>query len=771
MLYSFDVFDTLITRTVATPKGIFSLMQEQLLQDTTYKNIPLYIRENFFELRIHAEELARGDYQRGLHEDVTLEQIYEALATNGALSDQEIVCLAALERDTECKNVVGVDENIAKVKNLLAQGNQVVLISDMYLDCATIRKMLVIADPIFVEIPLYVSSEQQKGKYSGHLYYAVRAAEQATFDQWMHMGDNIHSDVNVPMALGIRAIQFDYAGLLPIEQDRIAAHENDVYTQVTIGTARNTRLLKHLKGKMALGCSMAGPILFAYVQWILAECRRRDIRRLYFIARDGYMPKQIADVLIDQWGLDIETHYLYGSRRAWRMPAYDGHPDSLRQLIAWSYPDRITNLEKLADVLQITIEQLMSFLPVAYQDRAKTWQFSDLGFCVLWLDRQAEFRKFLYAAMKSARQVVIGYLQQEMTVADAHFAFVDLGGGGFTQGCLANLLEVFCPWPVRTFFFKMDRVNLMKNCMSYTFLPSKLKDELVIEMICRSDHGQTEGYKRKAARWEPVLKPGEGERIKAYGYDAYMAGVRDFCVAYAGIVSRFHLSVRIDLLLQYMDFLMCRPDRELLNFLADMPNSVTGREQKVIGFAPKLTRQNIRDIFLLHVGEPIDVYYHGSDLKYSRLRCTREESRKINFYEQKGNLIKERFQRLLHRPLVPATNALHSPDPFEGLPLAALGPRIALYGAGKYGQRMYRILLERKVPVVAWLDQQYAVLVQQGLPVTGTLDNAYQQRYDSILIAIRDVQIACEIEHNLLSGGVEAWRIFWLGNFRDWYLR
>ena len=51
-LYSFDVFDTLITRRTATPTGIFALIQRELNIKPEFNNLPSYIKKDFFQIRI-----------------------------------------------------------------------------------------------------------------------------------------------------------------------------------------------------------------------------------------------------------------------------------------------------------------------------------------------------------------------------------------------------------------------------------------------------------------------------------------------------------------------------------------------------------------------------------------------------------------------------------------------------------------------------------------------------------------------------------------------
>ena len=64
-LYSFDVYDTLITRRTATPEGIFALMQKRLTESETYADYPKLLLQNFYLIRIESEKVARNTYISG----------------------------------------------------------------------------------------------------------------------------------------------------------------------------------------------------------------------------------------------------------------------------------------------------------------------------------------------------------------------------------------------------------------------------------------------------------------------------------------------------------------------------------------------------------------------------------------------------------------------------------------------------------------------------------------------------------------------------------
>lgn len=58
------------------------------------------------------------------------------------LNDETINYLKDLEIKTELENLVGIEENILKVQELLKQNERVILISDMYHSSNTIRMFI-----------------------------------------------------------------------------------------------------------------------------------------------------------------------------------------------------------------------------------------------------------------------------------------------------------------------------------------------------------------------------------------------------------------------------------------------------------------------------------------------------------------------------------------------------------------------------------------------------------------------------------------------------
>ena len=201
-LYSFDIFDTLITRQVATPKGIFALMQSEISKAAGFSDD---FKKHFYNIRIKSERNARENkFKTKNTKEVNLYEIYADIQKSHSLSDEQIKYLTDLEIKTETNNIVPIDKNIKTVLNLKKSGAKVILISDMYLPSSVIKKMLSNISQELSEIPLYLSNEYHAGKWEGTLYKKIKDIENVPYHQWMHCGDNLFADIKKAKKLGIR---------------------------------------------------------------------------------------------------------------------------------------------------------------------------------------------------------------------------------------------------------------------------------------------------------------------------------------------------------------------------------------------------------------------------------------------------------------------------------------------------------------------------------------------------------------------------------------
>lgn len=328
-MYSFDVYDTLITRNVAEPKDIFGLMCYVIESNDVFSEAKEKLGNNFQAIRVEAEKTAR--VMSG--QEITLDDIYMQIKKFSGLSGNAIVLLKNLEIDTETNNAIGIQSNIDKVKGLLDEGQRVILISDMYLPKSVYKKIFEIEAPVLNNLTLYLSSEEGATKESGLLYALVGKKEQVDYSEWIHVGDNHISDGSIPELFGIKPLLYD--------RKKDSINTNAANSKISVKASDGLETAKKLLASKKdlnyesrgywLGYKYIGIPLYSFVSWILNIAIQKKITKLYFVMRDGYILKQIADIIIDSNKCEIQTYYLYGSRTAWN-PTSD---EELNNLIGY----------------------------------------------------------------------------------------------------------------------------------------------------------------------------------------------------------------------------------------------------------------------------------------------------------------------------------------------------------------------------------------------------------------------------------------------------
>ena len=765
-MYSFDVFDTLITRRTALPQGIFALMGAELREKREVNKLPDYIIDNFYELRIHSEQLARHSASFKQVEEVTLHDIYRAMAVSGYLNEDDIEYLCSMEEETELHNVVGIDASIKMLKGLVEQGERVVLISDMYLSGKAIRRMLCRIDEIFTSIPLYVSSDYGVRKTTGSLYRKVQETEKIDYRDWTHYGDNLHQDMEIPHSLGVRVLYLPRKELTSLEERVLRKYGADHRLQMMIGTAcyadkKGTDIAKHI------GCRYAGPILYSYAEWVVRRAEVKGIKRLYFIARDGYLIKKIVDCILSEKNMAIKTYYIYGSRKAWRMPALSENHYNLYQMIWWSHCKRIRTLDELAAVMHVPLDGLYSYLPGVYMLDKEHREISsqELEYIVRTLSCDKAFMSYHLCVLQEKRKLVQRYLAQEVDVSDDQFAFVDVSGGGLTQGCLSELLQEKYAKPIYTYFFKIDMVRLADNSIPEVFMPGFLENHLIIEMMCRAPHGQTESYKEEGGRIVPVMEETEGELLVRHGFKEYEEGILQFSKNMCRTALDDGLTVGsfVRNILSYMEIIATEPPEEVLEFFASMPSSESGRGYTE--YAPRLTNKEIKDIFWLRTYEPIEYYYKGTNLNYSILRASEKERDFIEKCRKEFSSIQGKLYRQENEWSQVQLRRKYGRAAFY--PVRLLERKIVLYGAGKFGQDLYQRLTDDKNhEVVLWVDKNAADLRERGMTNVYSVQQIEKASYDQVVIAVMDGLTAREIQRELEELGIGKDRILWIEAFQ-----
>ncbi|MGV3278678.1 HAD family hydrolase [Rickettsiales bacterium LUAb2] len=642
-LISFDIFDTLITRKTATPKGIFSLIEYELQNNPKYKDFPLHLKNNFFNLRLSAEQHVRE--MNYFQEDISFVEIYNCLQNNTKLSIDQLELLKQLELDIEYDNTIAIPENIAKVHDYFNKGYNIILISDMYLSEATIRNLLLKVDQVFANIDIFVSSEYLQTKASGNLFQFVKERLDVSFTEWKHYGDNLHSDVKMPKKLGIAAEHYRYITLEQYEKNLIAADENNLDNQLQIGISKNIRLLNNLNDKAGLGAGIAGNMLFIYAHWVVEQALLMKLENLYFIARDGYIIKELADIIIKFYNYNINTHYIYGSRYAWRVLLLD--ENAKISDITWGVNkyDTFSVMDFCSHFALQNNTEFIKLLPNKYQNLNRNINENQIKFLKKYIDNNLNILQFVQQHVKQTKQIILKYMQQEVDLSNNNFAMVDLRGTGFSFVSLANFLNKLKIFGKFNLFLLERPSNSFKNRKSlskenyvnfYTMHNSTLEYyHDVLEALARAPHGQTLYYKQEenSEKIIPVLEEKEGVAIKEYGFDDYLNGIKLYATEYLEELKNRNINFtgKLDIFYNYYRFLKYYPDQKTATLIGDMPFVPFANNQNLTVYAPEYSKSR-----LFKTGWIAGSYARKNNVYYKKQQYKKNNNKMFKIYYSKS---------------------------------------------------------------------------------------------------------------------------------------
>ena len=524
---SFDIFDTAILRLTQRPKDVFDHCQEEVRQCLDDSVFP------FTELRMQAERIARANAARDYNfQDVTLEEIYALFAHVTALDAKTVARIKELELTTEERFCYANPRILELYRKCRSRGLRTLFISDTYLPLAYLQSLLAsrgFADPV-----IYASSECRKSKYVGSLFTHMVADSGARRAHILHIGDNVYCDYHKAREKRIESVLLaDEAAcrLATVRRD----HEDDrakdsLFASTCIGLARKRTVSlgpdesQSDRLWLSLGYEVAGPICCAYLSWLFTAAAERGIRRLYFLARDGYLLYDAFKLMKARGNVPLEATYTYSSRRLFYLAA-------IRQI------DKPTLAVLLTPNLSLSTEHFLTRIglsPHEYEAKLRrvglklgeTLTSTSGNF--LSIDRRQRLKRFfrmissdLLEKAATERALVLQYLDYINLFSHEPVGLVDIGWAASVLRSLHDISAIegrklnatgffFATWataePVA------ERGHKMESYLIHLDKPSRLRDVFmpgvaVIEAMFNAPHGSIVGLQRGA----------DGEFLPIYG--------------------------------------------------------------------------------------------------------------------------------------------------------------------------------------------------------------------------------------------------------------
>ena len=294
---SFDIFDTLLLRSVLNPQDVWRMVEER------------EGAKGFFKDRQRADRVCYARCNRDGGEP-TLDGVYAQIPQWAHLKDAEL----ELE-----KRVLAANPEIVRLWNKAGEfGKRRVIVSDMYLPKAFIIEVLK-EQGIVGWDAIYISSDRQLKKRTGELFKLVIDDSKVVPDRILHIGDNERADVEAPSRLGIVASQYEriakkFIAELPFVSQFLKKRpslQKDLYVGAL---ALGWHLYKCTHPDWTywnrLGFLFGGTLGYFYMKWAGDHARRRGINHFMLVMRDGYILEKICKIV----NPDIRTNTFYASR-------------------------------------------------------------------------------------------------------------------------------------------------------------------------------------------------------------------------------------------------------------------------------------------------------------------------------------------------------------------------------------------------------------------------------------------------------------------------
>lgn len=438
-IYSFDIYDTSITRIYNKPETLFYDVAESFIKSIK-QPLSTEIVAEIVHIRNESERKARKSSSK---EDITLENIYESLSLPKYIHGKKEL-LYKIELKYEFYSTRVVVPILCKINKLRSEKCKIIFVSDMYLHYDFVMKLLLFHGLYKKGDSLYLSSDIGLTKKNGTLYQYVIDKEGVSPEEILHHGDNINSDIIIAQRYGLSTCHIDTKNLTHYE--KMILHSG-IFKQTDLSKiasiSKITRINTmgtgtYFESWKKMASNIIAPLIVSYVMWILVTAKRKKIKDLYFVSRDGEVLLEIAKILKKSIYNEVKCHYIFGSRQAWNLPSiYSLDKDNLNFLIVPGHSQNIYDILKKINITSEVIDNLeLKNIIESYINNINSIKLDD----IIDLLKNELIGKIVLNNAKNSRQLLKKYFNEQKILKNKNIAFVDIGWTLKTKSSLNKAL-------------------------------------------------------------------------------------------------------------------------------------------------------------------------------------------------------------------------------------------------------------------------------------------------------------------------------------------
>ena len=426
---SFDIFDTLVVRKVASPRDVF-LHLATPAPFSAWELDPV-------ALAIHRQEAENEARRRGAAArrsgEVTLHEIHAVLAERLQRPATDVPEMVAAERLVERALCVAHPYLRTLFERAVREGKTVWCVSDTYHEAAFLHTLLESCGYALDDVMVVSSADQRKAKGDGRLLRDLASAAGIPRERILHIGDHAASDFTIPAQQGFIAVCHPWAASRHDDPPSQAPGDSIALGLAQIGSRAVQPAFPFW---WRFGYSVAGPLLSAFALWLHERFTADGIDRAYFLLRDGEIILDVYRALLGDSALP-QCSLLESSRRSFVLPAMESaRPSITSQLLAC---ENHQPASEFLDRFGVRTRELSAaFRAAGFTSPEEIVDPRDTtaGAKLRALLARPDVLQALVGRSRAERALLWRYLQQERVTASGRIALVDIGWSGTIQKAL-----------------------------------------------------------------------------------------------------------------------------------------------------------------------------------------------------------------------------------------------------------------------------------------------------------------------------------------------
>jgi len=540
----FDIFDTLVTRTIFYPDNLFRIIEQKFDKKFSMTSDFMRIRKET-EYQLRMSETHEGD--------VSYEDIYDNIHLHSDYNPEMIRYLRTMDFDYELEILIPKPETIELLQYAYDNNIEILFVSDMYLTTAQVISILEKQNIPFKKENLFVSSDTGYRKDNTSVWKYLVDSKRVDPSKTLMIGDSEVSDAKLPGDFGI--------GTFHVLSERNAFFESPfgkAFTEQFGQVSEKEMLLMgpvvnqlfssafELSNTVLNFSKKCSPYTFGYTalapffyMFIANIYRDYNDKRIFFLARDGYFLQKTFEHFLETKKLKLKgkIEYLQISRRA-MLGAVIKNEKNLRHMIL-----DLGNYDGMfSSMIYSRVGMDRSFLEESNIEDFRINDRDDLEKAYTLL---VEHIDLINEHAKHENKAYIYYLDSIGFFEENEDVLIDLGYSGTIQNYLYQLTnkkligEYFVTTKKVTQVedenkilkgYFADKIDFSDNCNIV------YKYALILEAFLTSDKGQLICFTEEEGKMIPQYKE-KTESIEVQ--EKMMDGIRDYISALSIVPSDF----------------------------------------------------------------------------------------------------------------------------------------------------------------------------------------------------------------------------------------